>query len=264
MRARTTASHPEQRHIRRDERLARMCNWLHPSPEGRVARVARRVGISTWDVVRPARLRRLKAGVGTLPLRGRDWSLLARQSETPDVTVGLVRRVLSDIPCYCLFARNFSLIRQNKFPVRACAGNGTLVLESSYQSSAKRAESGEESRSFPAILPVGRESLPHRLAGRQWCGGQSRSRVPDAVQREAPFARNGAPLVRDRTGLRSFGRSRFCSAPLRFASCCAAPGTHAGSPLLVCVDDRLGDAEAVDAHRDAAIDRDLGEHRAYL
>src|SRR5215510_2514838 len=71
--------------------------------------------------------------------------------------------VVSDIPCNCLFARNFSLIRQNKFPVRACAGNGTLVLESSYQSSAKSAESGAESRIFPAFFPVGREFPPQRL-----------------------------------------------------------------------------------------------------
>jgi len=64
---------------RRDDRVTRMCNLLHPSPEGSVARVARRVGISARDVVRPTRL----ASLGTLPLRGRDWSLLAVKGNFP-------------------------------------------------------------------------------------------------------------------------------------------------------------------------------------
>src|SRR5262245_22796416 len=72
----------------------------------------------------------------------------------------LLLRVLSDIPCYCLFARKFSLIAQNECPVPACAENGTLVVESSDQSSAESAVSGEESRSFPAFFPVSRESPP--------------------------------------------------------------------------------------------------------
>jgi len=46
-------------------------------------------------------------------------------------------------------------------------------------------------------------------------------RVPDAVQRERQ--RSGASLIRDRHRL---GRSRVCSASLRYASCCAAPGTR--------------------------------------
>ena len=49
------------------------------------------------------------------------------------------------------------------------------------------------------------------------------ARVPDAVQRER-IARV-VPLIRDRHGLEW---SRVCSAALRFATCCAAPGTRAG------------------------------------
>jgi len=41
------------------------------------------------------------------------------------------------------------------------------------------------------------------------------------VQRETECS--GAPLIRDRHGLL---RSRVCSAPFRFASRCAAPGTR--------------------------------------
>src|SRR6266699_156276 len=47
------------------------------------------------------------------------------------------------------------------------------------------------------------------------------SRVPDAVQRVTKWS--GASLIRDRHGLK---RSRVCSASLRYASCCAAPGTR--------------------------------------
>ncbi len=45
-------------------------------------------------------------------------------------------------------------------------------------------------------------------------------------------ARIGAPLIRDRSNVRecrlSLRRSRFCSAPFRFAACCAAPGKRTG------------------------------------
>jgi hypothetical protein len=46
--------------------------------------------------------------------------------------------------------------------------------------------------------------------------------VPDATQRETKWS--GASLIRDRHRLE---RSRVCSASLRYASCCAAPGTRA-------------------------------------
>jgi hypothetical protein len=59
----------------------------------------------------------------------------------------------------------------------------------------------------------------HREKG--MTNGPSVSCVPDAMQRERQ--RSGASLIRDRHRLE---RSRVCSASLRYASCCAAPGTR--------------------------------------
>jgi hypothetical protein len=69
-----------------------------------------------------------------------------------------------------------------------------------------RAPSGNAAAAAPSSDRNARRSMP---------------RVPDAVQRATKWS--GAPLIRDRHGPE---RSRVCSASLRFASRCAAPGTR--------------------------------------
>src|SRR5262249_55766032 len=66
---------------------------------------------------------------------------------------------------------------------------------------------------------------------------------------------DGGPIARARWGApagpyksRSFARSRVCSAPLRFASCCAAPGTRYAYSLEPINDATLG--EVIWSHLD--------------
>jgi hypothetical protein len=86
-----------------------------------------------------------------------------------------------------------------------------------FRSSPRKRDPAREAR-------AGRRSLDSRVRGNE------RSRAPDAVRHAVTRRRAGAvpncALDIWRSHAPSFRRSRVCSASLRFAACCAAPGTR--------------------------------------